>query len=117
MVASWVSSTPGSPSAALVRSCARGSSSPGEPGLRLERAGEGGGELAGDGRDAAAGLLDEGGDPGGVGVLAEQLAQGREPVGALAAEGHGELLALVQAVGQGAAALGGGVVMGQRGGG
>ena len=89
----------------------------GEPCLRLERTREGGCELPRDGRETAAGLVDELGDPRGVGVLAEQLAQGGEPVGALAAEGQCELLTLVQAVGQSAASLGGGVVMGQRGGG
>ena len=41
--------------------------------------------------------------------------EGREPVGALASEGDGELLALVQPVRQSAAALGGRVVVGQRG--
>ena len=107
----------GQPSRRLVRSPARAARRRGEPGLRLERAGEGGGELPRDGPEAAAGLLDERGDAGGVRVLPEQLAQGVEPVGALAAEGQGELLALVQAVGQGTASLGGGVVMGQQGGG
>ena len=87
----------------------------GQPELGLEGTREGGGELSGDGGDAAAGLLDEGGDPGRVGVLAEQVAEGREPVGALPAEGYGELFTLVQTVRQGAAALGGRVVVGQRG--
>ena len=87
----------------------------GEPALGLEGARKRGGELAGDRGHPVARLLDESGDPGDVRVLAEQVAQGREPVGALASEGHGELLALVQTVRQGAAALGGRVVVGQRG--
>ena len=48
----------------------------------------------------AGGLLDQVGQACGVGVLAGQLAQGGEPVGALASEGDGELLALGQPVGQ-----------------
>ena len=116
MVASWVSSTPGRPSEAPVEvGRSRGVVVVEPAGLRLERAREGGGELAGHGLDAAADSSTRRGDPGGVGVLADELAQGREPVGALASEGDGELLALVQAVGQGAASLGGGVVVGQRG--
>ena len=71
-----------------------------EPHLRLERTRERGGQLAGDGRHPAGGLLDQVGQAGGVGVLAGELAQGREPVGALASEGDGELLALGEPVGQ-----------------
>ena len=77
--------------------------------------GSGSGELRADGPASCGGLLDERGDPVGARVLLDQVAQGGEPVGALAAEGHGELLAALQPVGQGPAALGGRVVVGQRG--
>ena len=72
----------------------------GEPHVRLERARQRGGQLAGDGSHQAGGLLHQVGHPGGVGVLAGELGEGREPVGALSAEGHGELFTLSQAVGQ-----------------
>ena len=71
-----------------------------EPHLRLERTRECGGQLAGDGGHPVGGLLDEVGQAGGVGVLAGQLAQGGEPVGALSSEGDGELLALGKPLGQ-----------------
>ena len=71
-----------------------------EPHLRLERTREGGGQLPGNGLHPAGGLLDQVGQACGVSVLAGQVAQGGEPVGALASEGDGELLALGQAVGQ-----------------
>ena len=86
-----------------------------EPHLRLERTREGGGQLAGHGLHPTCGLLDQIGQASGVGVLAGQLAQSREPVGALASEGDGELLALGEPVGQGEAVSGGCVVGGQRG--
>ena len=94
MVASWVSSTPGMPSAAPIVSARCGVVVLVEPHLRLERTRERGGQLAGDGLHPAGGLLDQMRQPSGVGVLAGELAQGREPVGALASEGDGELLAL-----------------------
>ncbi len=71
-----------------------------EPHLRLERTRERGGQLAGHGLHPACGLLDQIRQASGVGVLAGELTQGREPVGALASEGDCELLALGEPVGQ-----------------
>ena len=105
-VASWVSSTPGRPSAASDEvGRARRLLVAVEPRLRLERARQRGGELAGDGREPAAGLLDQlRSDREVSGSSSNSSREGGEPVGALASEGDGELLTLVQPVGQGAAA-------------
>ena len=109
-VVSWVSSTPGRPSAAWVSSAAAGRSSAFEPLLGLERARQRRGDLSGHGLQAAAGLLDQLGQARGVRLLLEELGERREPVGPLASEGDGELLATLQPVRQRAAALGAGVV-------
>ena len=63
-VASWVSSTPGRPSAAPIEVGRLRVLVAVEPHLRLERARQRGGDLAGDGRDAAARLLDQVGQTG-----------------------------------------------------
>ena len=79
--------------AAVLEVTARGDGAVLEPAVRLERAGERSGDLLADGRDQSRRLLDERADPVGALVLLDQVAQGGEPVGALPAEGHGELLA------------------------
>ena len=98
--------------AAVLEVTARGDGAVLEPAVRLERAGEGSGDLLADGLDQSRRLLDERADPVGALVLLDQVAQGAEPVGALPAEGHGELLAGAEPIGQGLPVGGGRGVLG-----
>ena len=115
MVASWVSSTPGMPSAAPIVSARCGVVSCSSHTCGSNGRGSAAASWPATGSHPAGGLLDQMCQASGVGVLAGELTQGREPVGALASEGDGELLALGEPVGQGEAVSGGCVVSGQRG--